>query len=123
MINLELKAVGLELTPAIKAYAEEKVQSLEKYISSQVDPALAQVELSKLTEHHKSGEIFSCSINLQITGRPHIFTEETSEDLYAAIDKVRDELIRQITSTKDKSQTRFRRGARQLKNLFRGWKI
>ena len=118
MIQIEIKATGLELTPAIKAHIEAKVLQLDKFVDSSTGNALAQVEVAKTTDHHKHGEVFKAEINLCSDGR--LFTARvTTEDLYAALDEVKDELVRQITSYRNREQTLFRRGARRFKNMIR----
>jgi hypothetical protein len=39
--------------------------------------------------------------------------------LYAAIDDLRNELVRVLSSDKDKTRTLFRRGAAAVKNMLR----
>jgi ribosomal subunit interface protein len=121
MIQTEIKATALELTPAIKDYLEAKVLMIDKFVDSSAGGVLADVELAKTTgHHHLQGEIFKAEINLQANGNFYR-ASVTEEDLYAAIDKMKDEIIRQITEKKSKKQTLFKKGARRLKGLLRGW--
>lgn len=122
MIQTEIKATDLELTPAIKSYLEAKILMINKFVDSSTGGVLADVELAKTTgQHHLQGEIFKAEINLQINGNFYR-ASSTQEDLYAAIDEMKDEIIRQITKDKNKKQTLFKKGARRLKGLLRGWK-
>lgn len=117
-IPTEVKATGLELTPAIKSYVEEKLLQVEKLVDISTGGVRAEVEVGKTTDHHRHGDIFKAEFNLQVNGS-QFRSEVTGADLYAALDEAKDELVRQITSQKDKNQTLFRRGARRLKNLLR----
>ncbi|MBX4206436.1 HPF/RaiA family ribosome-associated protein, partial [Candidatus Parcubacteria bacterium] len=54
-MRINIKATGIELTPAITDYAERKVAMLDKYIARGTD-AVAQIEVGKSTRHHKSGD-------------------------------------------------------------------
>lgn len=117
-IQTEVKATGLELTPAIKGYIEEKVGQLEKLVDTSTGGVRAEVEVGKTTDHHKHGDIFKAEINLYVNGNVYRAVATTS-DLYAALDEMKDEVARQIVSKKDKDQTLFRRSARKLKNLLR----
>lgn len=120
MIQTEIKATALELTPAIRAYVEEKILSINKFVDSSTGGALADIEVAKTTDHHHSGEIFKAEINLQVNG--NFYRASTVRaDLYAAIDEMKDEIIRQITAHQNKKTTLFRKGARKLKGLLRGW--
>lgn len=120
MIQTEIKVTGLELTPAIKDYIEAKILQLDKLVDSSAGGVLAQVEVGKTTEHHRRGEVFKAEINLQMNGKL-LTAKIITEDLYASLDKVKDELARQITSVRNKEKTLFRHGARRFKNLLRGW--
>ncbi|MBP9855766.1 MAG: ribosome-associated translation inhibitor RaiA [Candidatus Pacebacteria bacterium] len=117
-IPTEVKATGLELTPAIKSYVEEKLLQVEKLVDISTGGVRAEVEVGKTTDHHRHGDIFKAEFNLQVNGS-QFRSEVTGADLYAALDEAKDELVRQITSQKDKNQTLFRRGARRLKNILR----
>ncbi len=79
---------GLELTPAIRSYVEEKMLSLDKYYEGirhlDVDVGLAN-------GHHNKGNIFFCKVVVHTGGEP-MPLEREAEDLYKAIDKVRDHL-------------------------------
>ncbi len=120
VIQTDIKVIGLELTPAIKDYTEAKVLQLDKFVDSTTGSARAEVEIAKTTAHHRHGEVFKAEINLHTNGH-RFYATATTEDLYASLDKVKDEIIRQVTSAHNKEQTLFRRGSRRLKNLFRGW--
>lgn len=97
-INLIHK--GLELTPAIKAHVEDKMQSLKKYLG-EVD--YIDVEVGKTTNHHQKGEVFSCRANVTYKGEL-IHIEEEEEDLYAAIDRARDSLKATVLDRKDRQK-------------------
>ena len=93
---LTLRAVGMEMTPAIKAYAEEKFEGLEKF-----DKEILHVDVDLGMEtHHTSGNIFNCSVTLQIPGEV-LKVERSADDLYKAIDKVRDHLREGLSQQKE----------------------
>ena len=123
-MRVQIKATGLFLTPSIEEYARKKVATLEKYLSSK-DPenALVSIEIGKTTNHHKSGEIFKAEIFLRESGKEYYVVSEKT-DLYEAIDDVRDEIIREITSWKGRARTIFRKGGAKIKNLIKrlNWK-
>lgn len=120
-MNISVKATNIELTPAISQYIDEKVGSLKKFILA-ADPTTvrASVEVGKTTRHHHSGsDIFLAEINLYIDGK--IFRAVSEQGtLYAAIDDMKDEIAREITSSKNKQRALFRRGGAAVKNLIKG---
>jgi ribosomal subunit interface protein len=101
----------------VEEYVSKKLSSLAKFLKGGAD-ALCEVELAKTTEHHKSGEIYKAEINITFAGRQFYVVSEES-DIYAAVDRMRDEAEREIVSNKKKYLTVFRRGAGKLKNFFK----
>lgn len=120
-MNISVKTTNIELTPAISQYVEEKVNGIERFIVS-ADPASvrAAIEVGKSTRHHHAGDdIFRAEINLYADGKSFRAVSEQGT-LYAAIDDVKDEIIREINSYKGKQRTLFRRGGAAVKNLLKG---
>lgn len=114
---ITIKATNIELTPAIRDYAEEKINSLNKYLNH-FDPesVTAKVEVGKTTKHHQKGLIFRAEVNLTVP-RNFFRAEEETADLYASIDAVHDELKRQIVSLKEKTVKEKVRRARKAKQI------
>lgn len=109
----------MDLTDALKAYVEEKINSVEKFtVPHEEEVPLAEVEIGKTTKHHNVGDVFRAEVNLSVRGRGYRAVSEKN-DLYAAIDDVRNELVREINSTKGKERTLVRRGANMLKDILR----
>lgn len=117
MININLKAQGIELTPAISDYSVKKISSIEKYFSEDKLP-IVFVEVGKSSGHHKHGPIFRAEVRVSGSGANFYATSESS-DLYSAIDLVRDEIIKEITHNKSKRLHLLRSGGRKVKNMIR----
>jgi len=121
-MNINIKTTGIELTPAISDYVTKKVESLEKFVGSVKKDAEVQawVEVGMTTKHHEQGNIFRAEIQIRL---PHasVRTEAEAEDLYTAIDKVRDEMQREIKKAHGKQITKFRAGARKIKETLTGF--
>lgn len=120
-MNISVKATNIELTPAISQYIDEKVGSLEKFIVARDTATVrASVEVGKTTRHHHSGnDIFRAEINLYIDGKV-LRAVSDQGTLYAALDDMKDEIAREINSSKTKERTLFRRGGAAVKNLIKG---
>jgi len=117
-MNIQTKAVGIELTDAITAYIEEKIQSVEKFaVQHKMENLLAAVEVGKTTKHHQSGHIFFANVSLRVHGH-HFRATSEKNDLYGAIDDMRDELVRELTSRKGRTITLVHKGARIIKDLL-----
>lgn len=102
---INIRAVGIDLTPSIRQYVEDKMESLEKFEDRilQVD-----VDIGKNTGHHQKGEVFICSANVEVPG-DLIKVEKTTESLYKAIDKVKDHLRETLAQRKEKMTDRNRK--------------
>lgn len=121
-MTINIKATNTELTPAISTYVEEKVKGLSKFIVAE-DPesVLANVEIGLSTKHHQSGKVFRAEINLHIAGK-YLRAVSEQEDLYTAIDDMRDQVAREITSFKNKKRDLMRRGGATIKDFIKGIK-
>ena len=116
-MKIDLKTKNFEITPSIKTYLQQKLDSLDKFLPND-ESIFADVELAKTTEHHKKGDIFMAEVNLTMPGRL-IRAVAEEWDLHVAIDAVKDNLQREITTNKEKNISLYRRGARLLKKLLR----
>ena len=93
---------GIELTPALKQYVEEKMESLLKYFDS---IRHMDVEVGLANHHHQKGKIFECKVVVQIGGEV-IKLEKEAEDQYKAIDKVKDHLRVELSDWKKRLEER-----------------
>lgn len=113
---------GFTITPAISDYVNKRCETFARFLGN--DPAaFVVVELGKTTERQKHGDIFSAEIHVvgKIAGtESDIYATADREDLYAAIDAVRDEAFRSITSKKSKNTSLMRRSGARVKNLLKG---
>jgi ribosomal subunit interface protein len=117
-MNINIKFTNLAATPALSNYVIKKVSSLERLIKNSDTSAHASVEVGKTTHHHKEGGFFRAEINLHIAGSNFSASAE-EEDLYAAIDKVKDEMMRELRAHKTKQQSLLRRGAAKVKKILK----
>jgi putative sigma-54 modulation protein len=117
-MKINTKATNISLTPAISDYVEKKISLLEKFFKNPSE-VLINVEVGKTTKHHKSGNVFLAEIHIVADGEEYYATTET-EDLYAAIDLVKDDIAREMTSRRKKAIRMLRRGGAHLKNILRG---
>ncbi len=119
-MKINIKATAIELTPSITDYVNKKISTLEKYITN--PDAVAQVEVGRTTKHHKSGEVFKAEVHLVGAGLDLYAVVEHS-DLYAAIDQVKDEIVRNTIHTKGKRETLTRRSGQMMKSVLKGLNI
>lgn len=118
-MKINIKTTGITLTPSISEYLEKKLGALDKFFD-QTEEILVNVEVGRTTRHHKSGDIFRAEIRLKINGKEYYTVAETP-DLYASIDEVKDEIVRQLISGKKKYINLLRRGGAKIKNIIKGF--
>ncbi len=117
-MKINTKATNISLTPSISEYIEKKISALEKFYKREED-IVVNVEVGRTTQHHKSGDIFRAEIHIRSRGNEYYASAET-EDLYTAIDEVKDKIVYELTSTRKRTKRLFRKGGAQIKNLLRG---
>lgn len=106
-----LHATGMEMTDAIRDYAEEKVQSLQKFFDNIIK---AEIDVGMNSQHHNKGKIYYAEVNLSIPGKVIRVVKE-SEDLYKAIDKVKDHLKNELENAKEKMRHKDKQAIRSQK--------
>jgi putative sigma-54 modulation protein len=121
-MKINLKGTNIEMTPAIKDYVEKKVTNLGDLLSKMEGnekQIMVNFEVGKTTKHHKSGAYFHADCLINISGE-EFYASSDQEDLYQAIDDVKNNLFGEITKNKDKKRTLFHRGARSVKKMLKG---
>ena len=99
-MQLSVKGRSLEITPAIRAYAEEKLSRLTRYLENIVS---MHVVLS-VNKHRQIAEVTLRVRDLTIRA------EEEGDDLYSSIDLVVKKLERQILRYKERIMAHANRG-------------
>lgn len=97
-MNIIIRGSKLEITPAMEAYAKEKLGRLDKYLENKEDTKATVV--AKVYGHLNIVEVTIPLKNFILRA------EETQEDFYAAIDTVIDKLERQIRKNKTRISSR-----------------
>ena len=117
-MNIIIKGTNLELH---NDYAEEKIGGLKKFMEG-IDlggnRVIARIELAKTSQHHQQGDIYKAEVNLDLPKKMFRCVVE-SDDIYKAIDDVKDELRIMINEYKTEKVGKSRRGRRLIKNLKR----
>lgn len=95
-MNISTTSRQYDLPPALKDYAEGKVQNLKRYFDHIVN---ANLVFSLEKYRHK------VEITLHVNGKDFI-SEEESDDMYVSVDRTIDKLERQLRRHKDKLKRR-----------------
>ena len=129
-MQVTVKTTKFSLTPAIAAHLSRKLENIARMLSRIESSAAAKqargralitarIELERTTRHHRKGIVFRAEANLDVPGRAMLRAEAQGETLHLAIDRMRDELQREIKKWKERSVTRVREGGRALKRRIR----
>jgi len=99
---MRINVVGrkLEVTDAIRQYAETKAGKLTKYFDGLQQ---VTVTLSRKNEQHSGN--FEAELVLDVVGHDDFVSHATGDDLYAAIDLVSEKGERHLREFKDKLRT------------------
>lgn len=112
-----IKATNLEITEAIREYVDKRFEKVHQFLADDTT-ARVNVEIAKTSNHHKHGDIFRSDVRVSARGQ-QIYAQSEESDLYTTIDIVRDEVLRQLTTSKDKRTSLLRRGGAKVKGMLR----
>ncbi|MEK7623987.1 MAG: ribosome-associated translation inhibitor RaiA [Patescibacteria group bacterium] len=110
-MTITIHGTNIELTDALKQYAEEKIEGLTKFFDNIQS---ARIDIGKRSNHHHKGEIFYAEVNLSVPGHMLRVVKEEA-DLYKAIDKVKDHFKVELESMKEKMRRKDKKGLRRAK--------
>lgn len=118
-MRLNLKATNITITDDVRVYLEKRLQSLDKLISLEDPSVMIDVELGRTTRHHQSGDVFFAEINIH-KGKETFRSVSDRPDLQSAIDDMREEIARELSTRKGKLISLSRRGGQFAKALLKG---
>lgn len=95
-MNISTTARHYELPPALKDYAEQKVENLKRYFDHIVN---ARIVFSLEKYRHR------VEITIHVNGKDLVSFDE-SDDMYTSVDRSTEKLERQLRKYKDKIQRR-----------------
>jgi putative sigma-54 modulation protein len=112
-MQINLRGKDVELTDDLKDFAEKKIGSLAKFFDNVID---IRVELEKITNHHKQGNIYQASVEMDVPGEK-LFVKESAEDIKDAINKVKEEMQQKIKHFKGQIQAKRRDTAKEIRKI------
>ena len=104
------------MTPSISDYIEKKLIAVERLLKDTPPETLIEVDIEKDSKQHK-GKIFRAEINIFLPEK-RIFASASHDDMYAAIDQVKDEVLSELKKKNVKRREIARRSAARVKQLF-----
>jgi ribosomal subunit interface protein len=117
-MNINIKTTNITLTEAISDYTSKRLVAITNFFEGD-STALCNVELGRTTHHHNKGDIFRAEIHI-VAKNKDLYASSEESDLYKAIDMVRDEMLREVRSGKEKKLSMLRRGGAKIKEIIKG---
>jgi len=110
-MTINVQATGIDMTDAINSYAREKMEGLKKFFDNiqKID-----IDVGMKSQHHQKGKVFFAEANIHVPGSIVRVSKE-AEDLYKAIDKVKDHLKVELDELKGKMRKVDKQAARNNK--------
>ncbi len=99
-MQIDIEATGIELTPPLREYIEEKIGKLDKLLKKFDEGSVSvRVEIGRTTKHHRQGDVYRAEANLRFPGG-FLRAEHQGEDVRVAVNEVREKLQREIEKLK-----------------------
>ena len=97
-MTINIQAKGVEMTEALRAHAQKKMEMVEKFFDN---IQKIEINLGMKDGNHNKGKIFYAEANVHIPGKIIRVSKDTG-DLYKAVDKVKDHLKVEFEKIKGK---------------------
>ena len=104
-MNINIKTTNITLTEAISDYTSKRLEAVKQFLQNDTT-VKCDVELGRTSIHHKNGDIFRAEIHIVGKDRD-LYASAEEADLYKAIDIVRDEILREVRSSKERKSLYF----------------
>ncbi len=114
-MQLNIQGHNIELTPALRDYAEKKLNKLKEFYSNIVKVSVT-LDMRDNSDSKKSQV---AEVSIWLAGKKVVRATEAGESMYAAIDLVFEELKVQVTRHKEKHSDEQRRAAEKAKEISR----
>jgi len=118
-VKIAIRQKNLEVTPALRKFIEDKLElPLRRHLRKMKSAArpVLNLELSRDAKHRK-GMVYYAEANLSL-GKRLLRAETYEENPRVALEKIKEELIREINKFKDKKRTINKKASRIAKGRF-----
>jgi ribosomal subunit interface protein len=117
-MNTNIKLTNIVISSAISDYVNKRLKKVENILSNDAS-VQCDVELGKTSSHHQKGDIFRAEIHIVGAGK-NAYASAEKNDLYAAIDDVKDQVLRELKAGKGKKISLIRRSGARVKDMVKG---
>lgn len=118
-MKINIKATRTKITPAVRERIDRICERLETLANVHDPDALeCDIEIGKITEHHRKGNVYRAEINFTAAGKYFRAVSE-GETETAALDLAHDEIKHEFVHGKHKAQSRVRKEGARMKDPSR----
>ncbi|MDA3802499.1 MAG: ribosome-associated translation inhibitor RaiA [Patescibacteria group bacterium] len=97
-MDIRLKGTKMDVTDSVREYFQDKMDMMEKFLGDE-QVYNCDCEVEKEAEQNK-GKIYRAEVNLELQGKL-LRVDKTEEDIFKAIDKVKDHMVEMIKKYKE----------------------
>lgn len=120
-MNVIFKATNYDIADSMRKTVEQKMEGIKKMLGKGEAVTLCEVELGRITDHHKNGAVYRAEANVD-TGEKLYRATAHAETMEEAVGKMGSELTREVKKDTDRARSYFRAGGLALKSMLRGWR-
>lgn len=106
-MKYNIRGENIEITPAIREYAEKKIDRLERYLEVNEN---TKVNINMRTFHDHTAKV---EVTILLNHHLVLRAEEHTSDMYEAIDLIIEKLERQVRKHKTKVNRKFRENGKE----------
>lgn len=118
-MDIRIKSNGIEMTPELSAYLDEKVRSLEKFLQGDAS-ARCEVELGRDAGGQRHGDnMWFAEFHIVLSGAPSVRASNRAGTLNEAIHDAKEEAARQLQKDKSRRFALTRRAGAKVKQWLR----
>lgn len=117
-MRTNIKTTNVLLDDKLRDYIEKKLAGVEKFIDPEDTSVMCDVEVARTTAHHRTGDVFRAEFHIHVAGR-YLTAVSEKDNLFSALDEVKDEISHSLKAYKTKKDTLLRRGSAKIKDLLR----
>ncbi|MBI2610505.1 HPF/RaiA family ribosome-associated protein [Candidatus Kaiserbacteria bacterium] len=119
-MDVRVKTTDFQMTPDVRDYLDQRVDSLAKLLTGVEDVARIEVELGRDAGRPRHGKnIWFAEIQVIVPGQDRVYARNNSESVNGAIDDVKEEVERQLRRERKLHIRLYRKGGALAKRLLR----
>ncbi|HEX8947285.1 MAG TPA: hypothetical protein VF829_03680 [Candidatus Paceibacterota bacterium] len=116
-MNIIFKVTPDELLEDVQSLADEHLRPLERVLAEKAKRAELTLDVVRDTKQ-QSGNVFNASGNLVVEGAV-FHARARGDSIELVLDKVRDDLVREVRTSNGRAKSLLRRGGKAVKSFLR----